>query len=223
MKKLATIFLLVFMAPASWADDKDPEELPDPAKMIEEQAKAILEILRENRDDLAQDPDRLYQLVEDKMLPVFDVPYSTRLIMGRHGRDASREQRQAFGEALYKFLVRNYADGILEYTDEEVEVQPVRGTPDPDRQRVRTKLIRPGASDIPVDYSVRWTDEGWKIFDVTVEGVSYVTNYRSSFDREIREKGLDAVIERLERRAERKEEELEETLEENADESEDEE
>lgn len=220
MKRLAAMLLLLFAAQTAWAGDVDPEELPDPAKMIEEQAEAILQVLRENRDDLAQDPERLYELVEEKMLPVFDVPYSTRLIMGRHGRDATREQRQAFGEALYRFLVRNYADGILEYTDETVEVQPTRGTPDPDRHRVRTRLVRSGASDIPVDYSVRWTEDGWKIFDVTIEGVSYVTNYRSSFDREIRERGLDATIERLERRAARKEEELEETLEEHAEESE---
>ncbi len=201
------------------AGERDPEDLPDPAKVVEETANDIIRILRENRDELAEDPEHLYELVEEKMLPVFDIPYSTRLVMGRHGRDASPEQRQAFGEALYRFLVRNYAEGLLEYSDEDIEVRPVRGTPDPDRQRIRTTIVRPGASDVPVDYTMRYTDDGWKVFDVTIEGVSYVTNYRNSFDREIREQGLDAVIERLERRADRKAEELEESLEEREEEN----
>ncbi|MDQ2068435.1 MlaC/ttg2D family ABC transporter substrate-binding protein [Natronospira bacteriovora] len=191
------------------------EQMPDPAQMVEETANEIIAALQERRESMKDDPEALYAFVEDLLLPVFDVPYSTRLVLGRHGRDASPEQRRAFGEAFYRFLVRSYADGMVEYTpnDLEIRVQPVRGELNPDRTRVRTQIVRPGGSNIPVDYTLRYRDGEWRVFDVTIEGVSYVTNYRNSFDSEIRQRGLDAVIERLEERASRKADELEESLE----------
>ncbi|MCP1726475.1 phospholipid transport system substrate-binding protein [Natronospira proteinivora] len=208
----------------AWTPPAKAESLPDPAEMVERTANEILNELKERREEMQEDPREAYEFVEEILLPVFDVPYATRLVMGRHGRDASREQRRAFGEAFYSFLVRSYADGLIEYdiSDVDIEVRPVRGEPDPDRTRVRTVIKRSDGGDIPVDYSLRYTDDGWKVFDVTIEGVSYVTNYRNSFDSEIRQRGLDTVIERLEERARKAGEELEESMEEGAEDQSDE-
>lgn len=210
-----TILTALVTAPLS-VSAEDEGELPDPAKMVEETANEIINALSERREEMKDDPAELYAFVEELLLPVFDVPYSTRLVLGRHGRDASPAQRRAFGEAFYRFLVRSYADGMVEHSpdDIEIEVRPVRGELDTDRTRVRTEIIREGGSNIPVDYTLRYRDGKWLVYDVTIEGVSYVTNYRSSFDSEIRQRGLDKVIERLEERARGKEKELEESLEE---------
>jgi len=194
-------------------------DMRDPAKMVEESAQEILKELSERREEMKEDPTAAYEIVEQLLLPVFDVPYATRMVLGRHGRDASPEQRRAFGEAFYRFLVRSYADGIVEFNPEnlQIEVRPLRGEPDPDRTRVRTEIVRSSGDNIPVDYTLRHTDDGWKVYDVTIEGVSYITNYRNSFDSEIRQRGLDAVIERLQKRSERKAEELEESVEDESD------
>jgi ABC-type transporter MlaC component len=103
------------------------EELPDPARMVEETAEEILRTLREERDQLEEDPRKVYQLVEELMLPRFDVQHSARLVLGRHAREATPEQRRDFTRAFYRFLVRSYAEGLLEYRDEEVRVRPTRG------------------------------------------------------------------------------------------------
>lgn len=216
----ATVLMALVMAPLTASAE---EEMSDPAKMVEETANEIIATLAERREEMKNDPDELYAFVEELLLPVFDVPYSTRLVLGRHGRDASPEQRRAFGEAFYRFLVRSYADGMVEHApnDLEIRVQPVRGELNPDRTRVRTQIVREGGSNIPVDYTLRFRNGEWRVYDVTIEGVSYVTNYRSSFDSEIRQRGLDKVIERLEERARGKEDELEETLAEDGEESDD--
>ncbi|MEA5444296.1 ABC transporter substrate-binding protein [Gammaproteobacteria bacterium AB-CW1] len=203
----------VLALPASSLAEED--SLPDPAVMVEETAHEILRELRERQDEMQDDPSAAYQFVEDLLLPVFDLPYATRLVLGRHGRDASPQQRRDFGEAFYRFLVRSYSDALVDQdlSEIEIEVRPTRGEPDPSRTRVRTEVVRDDASNIPVDFALRYTDDGWKVFDVTIEGVSYVTNYRNSFDSEIRQRGIDAVIERLRDRTRRKEQEMEESIE----------
>lgn len=195
---------LVMIVAGGGAVAQEPESLPDPAEMVESKIDEILSELDSRQDEMEGNPEAAYEFIEELLLPVFDVPYATRLVMGRHGRDASPSQRRAFGQAFYRFLVRSYADALVEYDPSSfnVEVHPVEGEPDPRRTRVRTEIIRESAENIPVDYTLRYTDDGWKVYDVTVEGVSYITNYRNSFDSEIRQRGLDAVIERLQREAE---------------------
>jgi phospholipid transport system substrate-binding protein len=204
---LIVLAALLLLMPAA---GQAAEERPDPARMVEETAEEILRTLREERERLEEDPVRVYELVEELLLPRFDVQHSARLVLGRHAREASPEQRRDFTRAFYRFLVRNYAEGLLEYSNEEIRVMPTRGEPDPQRARVRTQVVRPGGGSIPVDYTLRWTDDGWKVYDVTIEGISYVTNFRNSFDNEIRRSSLDALIERLERRADSAERESDE-------------
>lgn len=195
---------LVLIVAGGSAVAQEPESLPDPAEMVDSKIDEILSELEARQAEMEGEPDAAYEFIQELLLPVFDVPYATRMVMGRHGRDASPSQRREFGQAFYRFLVRSYADALVEYDPSSfnVEVYPVEGEPDPRRTRVRTEILRESDEDIPVDYTLRYTDDGWKVYDVTVEGVSYVTNYRNSFDSEIRQRGLDAVIERLQREAE---------------------
>lgn len=200
----AAVAATLLMLASGTAVAQESESLPDPAEMVESKVDEILSELEARQAEMEEDPEAAYEFIEELLLPVFDVPHATRLVMGRHGRDASPSQRREFGQAFYSFLVRSYADGMVEYDPSsfDVEVYPVEGELDPRRTRVRTEILRESDDNIPVDYTLRYTDDGWKVYDVTVEGVSYITNYRNSFDSEIRQRGLDAVIERLRRDAE---------------------
>lgn len=173
--------------------------VPEPEAVVERTANRLLEEITERRDELRQDRDALHAIVEEHLLPQVDNGYVARLVLGVHWRRASPEQRERFQDVFYKSLVRTYAEGLLEVTDERVKVLPRRGELDPKRTMVRTQVIRGDAPPISVNYVLRRTEDTWLVYDVIIEGVSYVATYRSMFSSVINRSGLDDLIERLER------------------------
>jgi len=131
-------------------------------------------------------------------LPHFDADYAARLVLGKHWRTATEEQRKRFIDAFYDSLMANYGDALLEFTGERVRFLPFKGDPSANTATVRTEVKRDDGTPVPVNWSMRRTPEGWKAWDVTIEGISYVKNFRTDFGAEIDQKGLDAVIQRLE-------------------------
>jgi len=188
------------LMPALWMttvsaapDTRAPEEL------VEQTANELADRVESDRAQLAADQQALFALVDDVLLPVFDTQYAGRQVLGRHGRKATPEQRNEFIDAFYYFLLRSYADSVLKFRKDQVRVLPRSSKQALNQQRtaVRTQMKLDDGSTLAVDYSLRNTNEGWRIFDVRIEGVSYVQTYRSQFDAEISSRGLDAVIERL--------------------------
>lgn len=177
-----------------------PQEPPDPEAVVRDVAGKLQNALAENEDRYREDPALLEDLVRRDLLPALDVTYSARLILGRAGRGASPEQVQAFAETMSEVLIDRYATGMLEYRNrEQVEVLPLRGDLNERATRVRTRVRTLNGTQIPVDYVFRKTDDGWKVFDVIVEGISYVTTYRNQIMPQVVESGIDAVTERLAR------------------------
>ena len=124
-------------------------------------------------------------------------------MLARHWRGASNEQKRRFIDGLYNSLLRRYADGVLEFQEDRVEILPQRGEADEKRATVRTMVTLDNGETIPVNYGlVNRGDNGWKVYDVTIEGISYVRNFRAEIDEEVKRTSLDAVIERLESEAE---------------------
>jgi len=119
--------------------------------------------------------------------------------MGRYWPRSTPEQRQRFIEALYGSLVRRYARGLLDYRDDTVRVLPHPGLIklDEDFVTVKTEVKTTSGTSVPVDYRTRWTDGSWKVFDVIIEGLSYVSHYRDLMGEDMRQNGIDAVIEEL--------------------------
>lgn len=192
-RKLALpLFALLFAAGASAA------EMTDPAKFVEERAQAVLAALDGKREQVSQDPEVAQAIVRRELLPHIDVDYISRLVLGPHWRAASEQQRVDFQNAFQTFLLSSYAQGLAEFTEDRLKVLPVRGEPDPRRTIVQTEVSRENGQPVPVAYTLRWTDDGWKMFDVIIEGISYVRNYRTDFNTEIEQKGLDSLIARLE-------------------------
>ena len=172
-----------------------------PDEFVKEAAELLDEAISERKAELASDKEALYDLIDEILLPRFDRRYAAQLVLGRHWRTASEQQREQFLEAFYQSLMRQYADGVLEFDLSQLKILPYRGDPSKPRTVVRTVVTLDDGKEAPVDYGLVKKDSGWQVFDVTIEGISYVRNFRAEFDSEVQAKGLDAVIQRLEREA----------------------
>ena len=172
-----------------------------PNDVVQEAAEELAEAIEGRKDELANDPAALYALIDEILLPRFDRQYSAQLVLGKHWRSADDSQRDRFVDAFYRSLLRRYSDGVLEYDQNKVEVLPFRGDESEPRVVVRTIVSLEDGTAVPVNYGLVRRDAGWLMFDVTIEGISYVRNFRTELNAEIQATSLDAVIERLEAEA----------------------
>lgn len=194
---LSLILLGLTAIPAHAADATATPGL-GPQELMEQVSQELLSDLEGNREALRKDPARLRAVVEKRVLPHFDSDYAARLVLGKHWRTATDTQRKRFIDAFYSSLMANYGDALLEFTGDRVHFLPFKGDPNANSATVRTEVKRDDGTPVPVNWSLRRTPEGWKAWDVTIEGISYVKNFRTDFGAEIDQKGLDAVIQRLE-------------------------
>ena len=192
---LKTFILALSLGAASAVAEDEPVTVITAA--MEELAAA----LDGRKEALTTDRDALHALSDSILLPRFDRTYAAQLVMGRHWRSADKAQRERFIEAFYQTLLRKYADGVLEFDQDRIDIQPYRGDPSEKRTRVQTVVTLDDGTEVPVSYSLINRESGWLLFDVTIEGISYVRNFRSELNSEIGSKGLEAVITRLESEA----------------------
>jgi phospholipid transport system substrate-binding protein len=169
-----------------------------PNGVVEEAVDQLAEQLNGRREELAEDRGALYAIIDSILLPRFDRRFAAQVVLAKNWRTATEEQRDRFIEAFYQALLRRYADGILEFEPDMVTVLPFRGDLTKRTTTVRTTVKLDDGSDVSVDYELVNRDAGWLVFNVIIEGVSYVRNYRAELDSEIRSSSLDAVIARLE-------------------------
>jgi phospholipid transport system substrate-binding protein len=193
VKKL--IVAALAFAPLSVVAEQSPDAF------VREAAELVDEAISDRREELATDRQALYGLIDEILLPRFDRRYAAQLVLGRHWRTASEEQRNQFIEAFYQSLMRQYADGILEFDLTQLKILPYRGDESQPRTVVRTTVELDDGTVVPVDYGLVRHDSGWQVFDVTIEGISYVRNFRAELNSEIQATSLDAVIDRLQREA----------------------
>jgi phospholipid transport system substrate-binding protein len=170
----------------------------NPGQLIDSVARNVLKELDAHRDEMRKDPQKIRKLVDDQLLPYFDTEYSARLVLGKNWKAASEPQRKRFIEAFYQSMLQNYGEALLDFTPDRLTIQPYRGAPDETTATVRTEVRRDGGQRVPVNYTLHKTEAGWKAYDVTIEGISYVKSFRTDFGSEVEQKGLDAVIQRLE-------------------------
>ncbi len=190
--RAAFLSLAMLAGAQGFADEIGPREL------IEDSAQKLLQSLDANRAEYRKDPTKVRKLVDEFLLPRFDTEYSAQMVLGRHWRTATPEQRQRFIDAFYQSLLENYSAALAEFTADRMVVLPLRAEATADKATVRTEVKRDDGTRVPVNYRLRKTRKGWKAWDLTIEGISYVKNFRNQFGAEIDQKGLDAVIKRLE-------------------------
>jgi phospholipid transport system substrate-binding protein len=169
-----------------------------PGQLVQTAASAMLKDLDAHRSDYHANPGKVHELVDQVLLPHFDTEYSARLVLGKHWTAATDTQRQRFIKAFYKSLLSNYGDALADFTADKLKVFPYTGDANAPFATVRTQVRKSDGSQVAVNYSLRRTDQGWKAWDVVIEGISYVKSFRDDFSSEIDQKGLDEVIARLE-------------------------
>ncbi len=189
---VAAFGLLAGAAQAQDASKLGPQEL------VTKVANDTLKDLDAHRAEYSKDKSKVRELVDKNMLPYFDTAYSAQLVLAKHWRTATPEQRKRFIEAFYQSLLQNYGEALLEFTPDRLKILPFQGNPNDKVATVRSEVRRDDGSRVPVNYSLRQTPEGWKAYDVQIQGVSYVKSFRTDFGSEIDQKGLEAVIQRLE-------------------------
>jgi len=193
--RVMSLALLVACAGALAADDAATIK---PDELVKKVANNVLKDLDANRAEYRKDPSKVRQLVDKHLLPYFDTTYAAQAVLAKHWRNATPEQRTRFIEAFYQSILQNYGEALIDFTPDRLQVLPYTGKPEDTSATVRTTVRRENGSKVPVNYSLRKTPQGWKAFDVQVEGVSYVKSFRTDFGSEVDQKGLDAVIQRLE-------------------------
>ena len=170
----------------------------DPVSLVERITGQIFADVTENLEEYTANPEALEDLVRKDLMPLLDINYSARLILGRAGRGLTKEKIDEFAISMTNLLIDRYSKGLLEFSSKiKLQVLPQRGDLNPKLTRVRTRVSLPEGGEAPVDYAFHKTPEGWKAFDVVVEGISYVTTYRNQIMPEVQADGIDSVIERL--------------------------
>lgn len=167
-----------------------------PENLVRDTTTQILADVKKNHELYAHDYSRLYKMAEEKVLPHFDFRRMSQWVLGRAWRDATPDQRERFTAAFRDHLVATYSTALLNYRDEEIVYLPVQHRPGEDDVVVKTEVKQGGGKpNVPIHYSFYKNSNGeWKVYDISIEGVSLVTNYRSVYATKVREKGLDALI-----------------------------
>jgi phospholipid transport system substrate-binding protein len=185
-----TMVLMLLASPLLQAAAEEAQQL------VVDTSTQVLERLRQDRKKLLAKPELIYPLVEDLVLPHFDFERMSIWVLGKNWRLADKQQQQQFVEQFRTLLVRTYAKALLEYTEQKLNYLPLHAEADAKRVTVRTEVTQPGGVNIPINYSMFLNDH-WKVYDISVDGVSLVTNYRSTFASEIRQGGIDKLLARL--------------------------
>lgn len=168
-----------------------------PDVLVKDTAQDVLAIVKKDKDIQAGSQKKLLDLVEAKVLPHFDFKRMTQLAVGQFWRTASPAQQEALTNEFRTMLVRTYSNSLSAYKNQTVEYKPLAMKAGDTDVTVKTQVIQPGGQPVPINYALEKQAGGWKVYDVEVDGVSLVTNYRGSFKSEIGKNGIDGLIKTL--------------------------
>ena len=189
---LLTILSFFLMASVVFA------EVPVPQALIKDSSDRMQQALKENKATIEKNPSFVYGLVDDILLPNFDFSKMSKLALGKNWRKASTPQRKRFIGEFRLLLVRTYSTAMLEFTDGDIVFLPFRGDLAKKKVKVKMEIARPGGPSIPMSLSMYLNKQKkWMVYDVKIDGISLVTNYRSTFATEIRNDGMDKLIDNL--------------------------
>jgi len=174
------------------------DEAPD--AMVKRIADEVVAIVKTDKDLQAGNSAKVVQLAEEKVLPHFDFMRMTRLAVGRNWQHATPEQREALTKEFRTLLVRTYSSSLSQYRDQKIQVKPLQVAPGDEDVIVRTAILQENGPQIPIDYRMEKAKDGWKVYDVVIDGASLVTTYRGSFNDQIQRGGIDALVKTLQER-----------------------
>ena len=168
-----------------------------PDELVKKTADEVLAAIKTDKDIQSGDQKKIFALAEEKILPYFNFDRVSRMVLGKYWREANTAQKAAFQREFRSLLLRTYASALSKYRNQTIEFKPLRMRPDDATVTVETEILQPGGQPIGVDYALEKSGDSWKVYDIAIEGVSLVTNYRGQFGNEIRQSGIDGLIEKL--------------------------
>lgn len=195
MKKILGIMILTISSllvfPA-WSVEMAPDRL------VDKTVKEVIEIIQKDEELKNGNKDKMLDLIETKILPHFNFTRMTQLAMGQHWSKAEPGQQTKLVDEFRTLLVRTYSNALTTYNHETIKVNPIKQLGDSVETTVRTVVVQgKGREPVPIDYSMEKKPDGWKVYDVTVAGVSLVTNYRGSFNSQVRKGGVEGLLKAL--------------------------
>ncbi|MDH5216809.1 MAG: ABC transporter substrate-binding protein [Gammaproteobacteria bacterium] len=166
----------------------------EPQALIQEVAQKTIDRLNAEQELIKKEPERLYSLINEFVLPHFDFERMSKWVLGKHWRRASKQEQQRFIEEFRTLLVRTYASSLSDYAQQTIIYLPFHGDLNSGEVMVKSEVEQPGSFGIPINYRLYKVNSDWKVYDVTIDDISLVSNYRTSFSREINIKGIDGLI-----------------------------
>ncbi|GKS68382.1 phospholipid transport system substrate-binding protein [Nitrosomonas sp. PY1] len=196
-KNFLVILLMVVIGFAAFPAWSSNPNLP-PDKLVEKTVQEVVGIMQKDEDLKSGNKEKLLNLIETKILPHFNFVRMTQLAMAQHWQAATPKQQKVLVDEFRTLLVRTYYNALTTYYNETIKVNPLSDLGDRNEATVRSVVIQKnGKQPVPIDYSMEKKPNGWKVYDVTVAGVSLVTNYRGSFNSQVRKNGIDGLIKTL--------------------------
>jgi phospholipid transport system substrate-binding protein len=171
--------------------------IESPVALLERTSQQVIKILRDDHELLQKEPDRVYKIIDDYILPHLDQVTMAKLALGKNWRKASKQQKIDFVAAFRNLLIRTYSKSLVEFKDQEIRYFPANLQPGTTKTSVKAEVIQPGGPSIPLAYRMRIKNNEWKVYDIKIDGISLVTSYRGTFTQEIRKSGMDGLLQYL--------------------------
>lgn len=187
MKRFFALCATLFLSVAASA-----QEAPD--QLVKRVSEEVLDIVRKDKDIRNGNTDKVIALVDQKVLPHFNFRHMTALALGKDWRKATPEQQQRLTAEFRTLLVRTYSNALNSYRDQKIVYKPFKMNAGDTDVLVRVEVTEPGHQPVQIDYNLEKLDDGWKVYDVVVAGISLITNYRDQFGQEVRNGGIDGLI-----------------------------
>lgn len=201
MKMFKTIFAVFaatfFIIGTAWSQAVQAEAIESPSVFLERTTNQVIKILQDDQELLQKEPERVYVIVDDYILPHLDDVTKAKLALGKNWKKATKEQKLEFVVAFKDLLVRTYSKSLVEFKDQQINYFPVKLPEDAHKASVKAEVIQPGGPSIPLAYRVRIKNNAWKVYDIKIDGISLVTSYRGTFTQEIRKSGIDGLLKYL--------------------------
>ncbi|MGJ8668714.1 MAG: MlaC/ttg2D family ABC transporter substrate-binding protein [Oceanococcus sp.] len=201
--RLITSLILAVSTFPLWANEASTDLAQEqvetsPDALIQAVAQKLLTSIQAERAELETNPDKLFTMVSDVVLPHFDFPLMSRLVLGPGWENASEQQQERFLQGFKTLLVKTYSNALLQYSNQKVSFDPAVPGEKPSRATVKSTIKSPGADPVFMHYRMRQKDAQWLVYDVVVDNISLITNYRGTYASEVKRNGLDSLIQKLE-------------------------
>ena len=195
LKTIAAATLATFViVGVAWSQIAQAEPLESPAVLLERVSQQVIKILQDDHELLQKEPDRVYAIIDEYILPHLDDVTMAKLALGKNWKKATKKQKIAFVVEFRNLLVRTYSKSLIEFSDQKINFFPVKLAADTHKTSVKAEVIQPGGPSIPMAYRVRIKNNAWKVYDIKIDGISLVTSYRGTFSQEIRKSGMDGLL-----------------------------